>query len=231
VSGALQDFSEVWEYGLETCWAQGAHAGRGGPFLDFAPDIRRIIYTTNAIESLNSSLRKLVYQRGHFPNTKPSRRSGISLCATSRSVGTARHETGAGARTIRHLASCRQTACSQRIPELQTGSLRAVFACACACAGHDREPLTRAERSPTCASLSKLTSRALDDGAPFALWAAGAKAKKGTAVTMAESSPRSSSMLEVRRFQSDYALLSASRIASQMSQRMASAWRSPCPPA
>jgi len=38
------------------------------PFLDFPPDIRRIIYTTNAIESLNSSLRKLVYHRGHFPS-------------------------------------------------------------------------------------------------------------------------------------------------------------------
>ncbi len=41
---------------------------RVGPFLDFPPDIRRIIYTTNAIESVNSSLRKLVYHRGHFPS-------------------------------------------------------------------------------------------------------------------------------------------------------------------
>ncbi len=32
------------------------------------PEIRRIIYTTNAIESLNSSLRKLVFHRGHFPS-------------------------------------------------------------------------------------------------------------------------------------------------------------------
>ena len=34
----------------------------------FAPDIRRIIYTTNAIESLNMQLRKIIKTRGHFPN-------------------------------------------------------------------------------------------------------------------------------------------------------------------
>lgn len=38
------------------------------PFFDFPNDIRRIIYTTNAIESLNSSVRKAVRVRGHFPN-------------------------------------------------------------------------------------------------------------------------------------------------------------------
>jgi putative transposase len=38
------------------------------PFLDFPPDIRRVIYTTNQIEALNSSLRKLLHYRGHFPN-------------------------------------------------------------------------------------------------------------------------------------------------------------------
>lgn len=37
------------------------------PFLDFPPDVRKVIYTTNAIESLNSSLRKLLHYRGHFP--------------------------------------------------------------------------------------------------------------------------------------------------------------------
>lgn len=38
------------------------------PFLDFPHEIRRVIYTTNAIEALNSSLRKLLQYRGHFPN-------------------------------------------------------------------------------------------------------------------------------------------------------------------
>jgi putative transposase len=38
------------------------------PFLAFPPPVRRIIYTTNAIESLNYQLRKIIKNRGHFPN-------------------------------------------------------------------------------------------------------------------------------------------------------------------
>jgi putative transposase len=38
------------------------------PFLEFTPEVRKIIYTTNAIESLNFQLRKIIKNRGHFPN-------------------------------------------------------------------------------------------------------------------------------------------------------------------
>lgn len=38
------------------------------PFFDYPPEIRRIIYTTNAIESVNMSLRKITKNRGSFPN-------------------------------------------------------------------------------------------------------------------------------------------------------------------
>ena len=38
------------------------------PFLAFPPALRRVIYTTNAIESLNYQLRKVTKNRGHFPN-------------------------------------------------------------------------------------------------------------------------------------------------------------------
>jgi transposase-like protein len=38
------------------------------PFLAFPPMLRRVIYTTNAIESLNYQLRKVTKNRGHFPN-------------------------------------------------------------------------------------------------------------------------------------------------------------------
>ncbi len=38
------------------------------PFFAYPEDIRKIIYTTNAIESLNMSLRKIIKNRGHFPN-------------------------------------------------------------------------------------------------------------------------------------------------------------------
>ncbi len=40
------------------------------PFFAFAPAVRRIIYTTNAIESLHSQVRKAVRGRGHFPSDK-----------------------------------------------------------------------------------------------------------------------------------------------------------------
>jgi len=38
------------------------------PFFEFPPSIRKVIYTTNAIESLHSSIRKVIKNRGHFPN-------------------------------------------------------------------------------------------------------------------------------------------------------------------
>jgi len=38
------------------------------PFYDYAPEIRQMLYTTNAIESLNMQLRKVLKSRGHFPH-------------------------------------------------------------------------------------------------------------------------------------------------------------------
>jgi transposase-like protein len=37
------------------------------PFFAFPPAIRRVIYTTNAIESVNAQVRKIIKTRGHFP--------------------------------------------------------------------------------------------------------------------------------------------------------------------
>jgi transposase-like protein len=37
------------------------------PFFVFPPAIRKVIYTTNAIESINAQLRKIIKNRGHFP--------------------------------------------------------------------------------------------------------------------------------------------------------------------
>jgi putative transposase len=48
----------VWERAWE----------RFTPFLAFPPEVRKIIYTTNSIESLNYQLRKIIKNRGHFPN-------------------------------------------------------------------------------------------------------------------------------------------------------------------
>ena len=38
------------------------------PFFAFAPEVRKLIYTTNAIESLHSQVRKSIRNKGHFPS-------------------------------------------------------------------------------------------------------------------------------------------------------------------
>ena len=38
------------------------------PFFAFPPAVRRVIYTTNAIGSVNARLRKIIKTRGHFPS-------------------------------------------------------------------------------------------------------------------------------------------------------------------
>ena len=66
---ALDAFEETWGSaypGIVSSWRKNWE--RVTPFFDFAPEIRRVIYTTNPIESLNSQLRRAIKQRGHFPN-------------------------------------------------------------------------------------------------------------------------------------------------------------------
>lgn len=65
---ALDDFEADWggRYpGIVDLWRRNWE--RFVPFLDFDPAIRRVIYTTNAIESLNYQLRKVTKTRGSFP--------------------------------------------------------------------------------------------------------------------------------------------------------------------
>jgi putative transposase len=67
---ALEDFaaSDLGQRYPATISTWKAAWERFIPFLEFPPDLRRIIYTTNAIESLNYQLRKIIKNRGHFPN-------------------------------------------------------------------------------------------------------------------------------------------------------------------
>lgn len=66
---ALDSFQQKWGRRCEMIVASWrANWERVVPFLDFPQEIRRVIYTTNAIEAFNSSLRKLLQYRGHFPN-------------------------------------------------------------------------------------------------------------------------------------------------------------------
>jgi putative transposase len=53
-TAALQVWERAWE--------------RVIPFLAFPEEIRRIIYTTNSVESLHMQIRKTIKTRGHFPN-------------------------------------------------------------------------------------------------------------------------------------------------------------------
>ena len=78
------DFSDQWSEkypamisSWENSWAEFV------PFLEFPPELRRIVYTTNAIESLNARFRRAVRHRGHFP-TEQAAMKVLYLVATSR---------------------------------------------------------------------------------------------------------------------------------------------------
>ena len=64
----LMEFDEKWgkDYpSIVQSWQRNWE--RIIPFFSYPPEIRRIIYTTNAIESVNMSLRKIIKNRGSFP--------------------------------------------------------------------------------------------------------------------------------------------------------------------
>lgn len=65
----LTEFEKKWDKdypAIAQSWRR--NWTRITPFFDFPPEIRRVIYTTNAIESVNMSLRKITKNRGSFPN-------------------------------------------------------------------------------------------------------------------------------------------------------------------
>ena len=65
----LDAFEKAWDAAYPTIsksWRQ--HWAHLTPFFAFPPDIRRVIYTTNAIESLNSTLRKIIKTRRMVPS-------------------------------------------------------------------------------------------------------------------------------------------------------------------
>jgi transposase-like protein len=53
------------------------------PFLEFPVELRKLVYTTNAIESLNARFRRAVRHRGHFP-TEQAALKVLYLVATQR---------------------------------------------------------------------------------------------------------------------------------------------------
>ena len=69
-AGALDAFAQgPWGTRLPTVVASWRRAWEHViPFFAFPPDVRRVIYTTNALESVHARLRKILKTRGHFPN-------------------------------------------------------------------------------------------------------------------------------------------------------------------
>ena len=66
---ALERFDEAWGARYPAIIATWRSSwNQFTPMLRFPPEIRRILYTTNLIESLNYQLRKITRNRGHFPS-------------------------------------------------------------------------------------------------------------------------------------------------------------------
>ena len=71
----LEEFAAKWDGSHPTIsqvWRRNWE--RITPFFAFPPEIRKVIYTTNAVESLNMSLRKIIKTRGSFPNEESALR-------------------------------------------------------------------------------------------------------------------------------------------------------------
>ena len=65
----LEKFASKWDEKYPTIsqlWRRNWELIR--PFFAYPEEIRKVIYTTNAIESINNSVRKIIRSRGAFPN-------------------------------------------------------------------------------------------------------------------------------------------------------------------
>jgi len=72
---ALERFDEKWGKRFPVITQAWLNAWEHvTPFLAFPPEVRRVIYTTNAIEALNRQLRKALKTKGHFPNEDAARK-------------------------------------------------------------------------------------------------------------------------------------------------------------
>jgi putative transposase len=72
---ALQQFAAQWDAKYPTIaklWRN--HWTRITPFFAFPAEIRKVVYTTNAVESLHMMLRKVIKTRGSFPNEEAARK-------------------------------------------------------------------------------------------------------------------------------------------------------------
>jgi transposase-like protein len=66
--GVLEELAEWQSRPLDPVWPVIFIDAEFTPFLAFPPEVRRVIYTTNLIESMNARLRKVTRNRGQFPS-------------------------------------------------------------------------------------------------------------------------------------------------------------------
>lgn len=65
----LDDFASQWDQkypSIAASWQRNWE--QVIPMFAYPPEVRRVLYTTNAIESLHAQVRKVIKNRGHFPN-------------------------------------------------------------------------------------------------------------------------------------------------------------------
>src|SRR3954453_14028350 len=74
-SQALEAFDEQWGTRFPVITQAWLNAWEQvTPFMAFPPEVRRVVYRTNAIEALNRQLRTAIKTKGHFPNEDAARK-------------------------------------------------------------------------------------------------------------------------------------------------------------
>ena len=70
----LEELEDTWQndrHCRHTLAVWRRNRERITPFLAYPEEIRRVIYTTNTVESLHMQIRKTIKTRGHSPTTRP----------------------------------------------------------------------------------------------------------------------------------------------------------------
>jgi putative transposase len=120
---ALDRFADKWDDshpGISKSWRRNWE--RVIPFFAYPADIRKVIYTTNTIESLNMSLRKVTKTGGHFQATRRRPSSYILRCAISAKGGQCR--SGIGKPPSTGLSSCLKDGFSWTEPDRHLHRIR-----------------------------------------------------------------------------------------------------------
>ena len=106
----LDEFTDKWERypAISRLWRE--HWEQVIPFFAFPEEIRKVVYTTNAVESLNMSLRKVIKTRGAFPSEEAATK--LLYLALSRMV--AKWQT---VQNWKQMLNYLDTICGERIGE------------------------------------------------------------------------------------------------------------------